>query len=212
MVILQLALDVLDLKKAMAIAREAVRAGFDWIEIGTPLIKRAGMDAVRLMRRRFPGITIVADMKIIDAGRVECEMALECGADVVTCLGVAPDKTVKDAANAAHSHRGKLILDLINHPRILRRASQAKSLGADYLLVHVGKDEQVQGKNPLRDLEKVVGSVNLPVAVAGGLNLNTSRLAVQKGASVLVIGEALTSAEDVFKSSSRYVEVLKKLS
>jgi len=210
MVILQLALDLADARRAAAIAKEAVWAGFDWIEVGTPLIKGAGMSAVRLMRRRFPGVTIVADMKTMDAGRAECEMAVAAGADVVTCLGLARDRTLIEAARAAHSHGARMMIDLINHPNITRRAEQARSLGADYLLVHVGKDEQLEGRDPLRDVGRVVARTDVPIAVAGGLNLAKSRQAVRKGASIVVIGEAVTSAEDVFESCSRYVRALRK--
>ena len=45
----QVALDLLDLEKALRIAREAVAAGIGWIEAGTPLIKSEGMRAVRTL-------------------------------------------------------------------------------------------------------------------------------------------------------------------
>ena len=41
--ILQVALDLLELERALQIALEAVTGGADWIEIGTPLIKSEGM-------------------------------------------------------------------------------------------------------------------------------------------------------------------------
>ena len=48
--VLQVALDLLELDRALAIAEEALAGGADWIEAGTPLIKSAGMDAVRRLR------------------------------------------------------------------------------------------------------------------------------------------------------------------
>jgi 3-hexulose-6-phosphate synthase / 6-phospho-3-hexuloisomerase len=47
---LQVALDEMNLDRAVQIAREAVAGGADWIEAGTPLIKSEGMEAVRAMR------------------------------------------------------------------------------------------------------------------------------------------------------------------
>lgn len=35
--VLQLALDFVDLKRALKVAREAVAGGMDWLEAGTPL-------------------------------------------------------------------------------------------------------------------------------------------------------------------------------
>ena len=71
--VLQVALDFLELKRALELAAEAVRGGADWLEAGTPLIKSAGLDAVRELRRAFPKHTIVADLKTMDAGRIEME-------------------------------------------------------------------------------------------------------------------------------------------
>ena len=60
---LQVALDLLELDRAVQIAKESVEGGADWLEAGTPLIKSEGMDVVRLLREKFPEQTILADMK-----------------------------------------------------------------------------------------------------------------------------------------------------
>ena len=48
--------------------------GLTGFEAGTPLIKSEGLDSVRTLRKEFPE-TIVADMKTMDAGRLEMETA-----------------------------------------------------------------------------------------------------------------------------------------
>ena len=90
--ILQLALDFVDLHRALHVAELAVPAGVDWIEAGTPLIKSEGLDAVRELKRRFPGKVIVADMKIMDAGRIEVESAAKAGASGYVVKGVPADQ------------------------------------------------------------------------------------------------------------------------
>jgi 3-hexulose-6-phosphate synthase/6-phospho-3-hexuloisomerase len=82
-VILQVALDFVDLDRALNVAQEAIAGGADWLEAGTPLIKSEGLDAVRALRQKFPDCTIVADMKIMDAGRIELEAAAKAGANIV---------------------------------------------------------------------------------------------------------------------------------
>jgi hypothetical protein len=72
-VILQVALDFVDLHRAVKVAEEAIEGGADWLEIGTPLIKSEGMNAIRHLRKVFPGVTLLADMKTMDAGRAEME-------------------------------------------------------------------------------------------------------------------------------------------
>ena len=92
--ILQLALDFVDLHRAVHVAERAVPAGVDWLEAGTPLIKSEGLDAVRELKRLFPGKAIVADMKIMDAGRIEVEAAAKAGAQIIDVLGTATDATI----------------------------------------------------------------------------------------------------------------------
>jgi len=67
-IILQLALDILNLDRAISMAKEAVPGGVDWIEAGTPLIKSEGMEAIRELKRIFPDKKIIADMKTMDTG------------------------------------------------------------------------------------------------------------------------------------------------
>ena len=68
----------------MQIAKEATAGGGDWIETGTPLIKSEGMDSVRKLKKTFPDHTILADMKTVDTGAMEVEMAAKAGAAYVS--------------------------------------------------------------------------------------------------------------------------------
>ncbi len=52
--VLQLALDFVDLPRALAVAEEAVAGGADWLEAGTPLIKSEGLQAIRELKARWP--------------------------------------------------------------------------------------------------------------------------------------------------------------
>ena len=54
-VVLQVALDLLNEHRALAIARDSVKGGADWLEAGTPLIKSEGMDIIRKLKEKFPG-------------------------------------------------------------------------------------------------------------------------------------------------------------
>ncbi|HEV2166597.1 MAG TPA: orotidine 5'-phosphate decarboxylase / HUMPS family protein, partial [Thermoplasmata archaeon] len=63
--VLQVALDFENLPRALQAAKEAVDGGADWVEAGTPLLKSEGLDAVRALKKAFPGHRIVADMKVM---------------------------------------------------------------------------------------------------------------------------------------------------
>ncbi len=196
--ILQLALDFVDLHRAVQVAELAVPAGVDWVEAGTPLIKSEGLDAVRELRRLFPGKVIVADMKIMDAGRVEVETAAKAGAQIVDVLGAATDATIAECVQAGKNYGAKIAVDLIAVADPLARARQVEALGADYISVHLAIDEQMRGggQDPFALLAAISGAVRVPVGVAGGINSETAAQAVAHGAGYVIVGGAITKAKD----------------
>ena len=201
-VILQVALDLLNAHRALAIARDSVKGDPDcWLEAGTPLIKSEGMDIVRKLKQTFPKQTIVADMKTMDTGALETEMAAKAGADVVCILGASDDSTILDALKSARKYGTKIMVDLIGVKNKVERAKKLEKLGVDYLCIHVGIDEQMVGKKPIDVLSSIVKTTNVPVAVAGGLNSETVVGVVKAGASIIIVGGAITKAKDVTKAT-----------
>jgi 3-hexulose-6-phosphate synthase/6-phospho-3-hexuloisomerase len=194
--ILQLALDFVDLHRAVGVAERAVPAGVDWVEAGTPLIKSEGLDAVRELKRLFPDKTIVADMKIMDAGRIEVESAAKAGARIVDVLGTATDATIAECIQAGKNYGAKIVVDLIAVADPVARARQVEALGADYISVHVAIDEQMRGRDPFAILYEVSQAVQVPVGVAGGINSETAAAAVAHGAAYVIVGGAITKALD----------------
>lgn len=194
--ILQVALDFVDLPRAMQLAEEAVAGGADWLEAGTPLIKSVGFDAVRQLHARFPDKLIVADLKVMDAGRIEVEYAAKAGAGLVTVLAAAADKTIIECVEAAREYGVKVAADLINIADPVLRATQLAALGVDYLDVHTPIDEQMLGKLPLEQLAEIAKAVEIPICVAGGITSETAPAALAHGASVVIIGGAITKSID----------------
>lgn len=200
--VLQVALDFVDLSRALRCAEEAVAGGVDWIEAGTPLIKSAGLDAVRELRKRFSGKTIVADMKIMDAGRIEVEIAAKAGADIVCVLGAASDATIIECVEAAHNYGAKIQADMIAVKDAKKRALEIEKLGVDYIGIHCAIDDQMRVKDPFRELKDISKAISVPVAVAGGINSETAPDAVKAGASIIIIGGAINKSSDAKKAAS----------
>ena len=185
---LQVALDLMQLNRAVAIAREAVDGGADWIEAGTPLIKSEGAEAVRVLRREFPGRTIIADTKTMDTGSFEVEIMAKAGADIVTVLGLADDATIEEAVMAGRKYGASIMVDMINVPDRVERAKRVEALGASYICMHMGIDTQMRGEEPPVDvLRRIVASVSIPVAVAGGITAENAGEYVEAGASDIIV-------------------------
>ena len=195
-VIVQVALDFVDLPRALQVAREAVAGGADWVEAGTPLIKAEGLNAVRELNAAFPDKLVFADLKTMDAGRIEVEYAAKAGAGLVGVLGAASDATIKECIEAAHNYGCKLIVDMIEVADPVARARQAESWGADYVGIHTAIDRQMRGEAPFATLRAVAEAVAIPVSAAGGINSETAAAAVAAGAGIVVVGGAITKSAD----------------
>src|SRR5688572_28112463 len=98
--IVQISLDLINIPEALETAHLARRAGVDWLEAGTPLIIAEGMHGVRGLRREFPDVPIVADLKTMDGGWLEAEMMYKAGATHVVVMERAHVETVRCVVHA----------------------------------------------------------------------------------------------------------------
>lgn len=200
---LQVALDLMQLNRAVAIAHEAVEGGADWIEAGTPLIKSEGAEAVRALRREFPGRKIIADTKTMDTGSFEVEIMAKAGADIVTVLGLADDATIEEAVMAGRKYGAEIMVDLINVPDRAKRAKEVERLGVAMVCMHMGIDTQMRGEEPpIEVLRRIVSETSIPVAVAGGITAENAGLYAEAGASDVIVGGAITKTGDIRKAAS----------
>ncbi|MBI5124606.1 MAG: orotidine 5'-phosphate decarboxylase, partial [Planctomycetes bacterium] len=206
--ILQVALDFVDLHRAMKVAEEAVEGGADWLEAGTPLIKSEGLNAVRRLHDAFPTLSIVADMKTMDAGRIEMEAAAKAGARSAVVMGTASDSTIKECIAAGRNYGLDIGVDLLGVKDYVDRAREVEGWGAGYLSVHVPIDDQMKGMNPFGRLGEVAGQVKIPVAVAGGLNSENALEAVRAGAQIIIVGGAITKSADAKKATEEIKKTL----
>ncbi|MBD1593948.1 3-hexulose-6-phosphate synthase [Arthrobacter sp. S1_S22] len=192
---LQVAMDVLTLEAALDLAGK-VAESVDIIELGTPLIKNAGLSAVTAIKTAHPDKVVFADMKTMDAGELEAEIAFNAGADLVSVLGSADDSTIAGAVKAANAHNKGVVVDLIGVADKVSRAKEARALGAQFIEFHAGLDEQAL---PGYNLDVLLGAgekARVPFSVAGGVNISTIGAVQRAGADVAVVGGSIYSAKD----------------
>jgi len=198
---LQLALDRMSIHEAVAIAKEA-EPYIDWLEIGTSLIKEFGMDSLRQIRRAFPDLYLVADIKTFDNAAYEFNLCFDNGADAATVMAAAPEETLAICRTTASSRGKRCIYDLLNVP-----ASKAAALTQErdaVVCFHVGKDQQQSiGKSAAgADWLAIDRSNSLPpghgaaVAVAGGITLGNARAISFMKPDIVIVGSAITKAAD----------------
>jgi 3-hexulose-6-phosphate synthase / 6-phospho-3-hexuloisomerase len=205
----QVALDLVDVAKALRIARQAADAGIGWLEAGTPLIKSEGMRAVQALSRGFPRNTVVADMKTLDAGTIESEMAFRAGADVVSISGLAHDSTVRDSVRTASRYDRLLMADLLMSPNPRKRALELEKLGVDIVCLHTGIDAQKALHSRLKVSRTVIDvseAIRIPVATAGGVTPNAVEGLLRAGVKVIIVGSWITGSKDPGLASRQILE------
>ena len=143
----------------------------DIIEIGTPLIIKEGLKSVLKIKKKFPKQTVLADLKIMDAGLLEAQIGFDAGADIVTVLGLASTKTLNGVKQAAVKNEKEVMVDMINHPCPENKWNELKNMEMSLCCLHTANDDSKDGETPLNDLERFYnlhGGKN--IAVAGGIN------------------------------------------
>lgn len=211
--IVQISLDVTDIPEALQTARMALRAGVDWLEAGTPLIIAEGMNGVRALRREFPGVPIVADLKTMDGGWLETELMAKAGATHVVVMARAHEETLKCVVKAGRDLNVKIMGDNLGCPDMIAGAKLIEDFGCDYVIHHIGYDERrglaAAGKrmpSPLDQLREVVRAVRVPVQAVGGLSIEQAVQTPSYGAPLVVLGAPLTIDANAFKTAAGDVE------
>lgn len=198
---LQFAMDTLTTEHALELAGKAAPY-VDVIELGTPLIKSAGLSAITAVKDAHPDKIVFADLKTMDAGELEADIAFKAGADLVTVLGVAGDSTIAGAVKAAKQHGKGIVVDLIGVPDKAARAKEVTALGAEFVEMHAGLDEQAEEGFTFETLLRDGEVSGVDFSVAGGITTDTIAAVQASGARVAVAGSAIYSADDVAAAAS----------
>ncbi|GLY33814.1 3-hexulose-6-phosphate synthase [Kineosporia sp. NBRC 101731] len=193
---LQFAMDTLTTDAALELAAAAA-PHVDILELGTPLIKSAGLCAITAVKAAHPDKVVFADLKTMDAGELEADIAFTAGADLVTVLGVAGDSTIAGAVKAARKHGKGIVVDLIGVRDKAARAQEVVALGAEFVEMHAGLDEQAEEGYSLDALLDAGKTSGVPFSVAGGVSVTTIAAVQDSGAQVAVAGGAIYGAPDV---------------
>jgi 3-hexulose-6-phosphate synthase/6-phospho-3-hexuloisomerase len=209
----QLSLDFVSLEDALETAATAIRAGVDWLEIGTPLIIAEGARGIRELRRLYPDVPLVADLKMMDGGYGETQIAAKAGANMAVIMGQAHPESIEMAVKAGHDFGIKIMGDNMAMPDPVAGAKLLEDLGCDYIVHHVGYDMRTLRRQrglptptPLDHLREIVEAVSIPVQAVGGLTLEQAVETPKYGAPMVVIGAPLVVHEHAFRTPSGDIE------
>ena len=196
--LLQLALDTFDLPSALAPLQ---RAGphIDIIEVGTILCLSEGMHAVRIIRSLFPQKTILADVRIAEAGGIIAKMAFEAGADWVSVVSGAAPSTAEVVYGVAQQFGGEVQIEL-SDGWTWDQARAWREIGISQAIVHRSRDAEAQGSLSWgeQDLDSIrrLSAMGYRVTVAGSVEVRDIGLFAGIPVHIFIAGRAIRNADD----------------
>jgi 3-hexulose-6-phosphate synthase len=187
---IQLALDLDNCEKALTVAHE-LSGYWDILEVGTSLLISEGLSCAKRMRSDFEQATILVDTKIIDNAGLIVKMACEAGADIITVVSAASEKTIELAAKTSHAYGCKILLDHMSNNWEDSEFLEKTNLEVDFIGLHLPKDLQDSSRLGKKKLEKAAKNIRKPLAVAGGIDQEIASEFLECPVEIIVVGSYL---------------------
>lgn len=206
---LQISLDAPELERAKKIIAQIPGSDRIIIEAGTPLIKRYGTRVISELRQTAKDAFMIADLKTLDVGKVEVDIAYEDTADAVVAAGLAPPETLDAFIHEAKRLGIYGVVDLLNVEDPIKKLKQLKEI-PDMIILHRGIDQETGrtiGLDLIQEIRQIYQQKKVLIAVAGGIVPETAKEALEKGADVLIVGRYVTQTKDIERAIRDFLEL-----
>ena len=204
----QISVDVATLEQGRAVASAALAGGVSIVEMGTPLLKNAGVaNVVPAFRQQFPEALLLADMKTMDGGAFEARAVYAGGGNIIDFLALAGVDTakaictVRDEFRRAGPELPRLVFADIMVPhqgpaaQAVEVALRMLEAGVDCVGVHLQSDARradakLIESDYLGDMARAIFErvgKDAPVQVVGGLSIAQAKRLAKAGLRAFVI-------------------------
>jgi len=209
--LIQIALDQTQFDKALTVANN-VHSFVDIIEVGTILAFADGMNAVSILRQKYPSHILVCDMKITDGGAILSRMAFEAGADWLTVSAAAHIATIAACKKVADEFNREVQIEIYGN-WTFEDAQKWVDLGIRQAIYHRSRDAELAGIGWTdTDIEKMrrLSDSGLELSITGGIVPEDIKLFAGIKAKAFIAGRALAdeqgkqAAEDLRKQINHY--------
>jgi 3-keto-L-gulonate-6-phosphate decarboxylase len=210
-VLIQAAIDIVDLEAAFRVAADAVEAGVDWIEVGHPLVLFYGMDVIRQFAERFPSTYILVDMMVMAGTRKYAKGVKAGGGHNITIYGGIPEYSIEDAVKSCREEGVEVTIDLFNVKDALQVAKVSEKAGAEYVMVHFGIDQHKfePDASPVETLKLLRGQLSCRLSYAT-YGIGEAVAAVEAGTDVIVQGYPVFGADGTREGMKEFVAAVRQ--
>jgi len=205
----QISLDIPELERTKKIIVQIPRSDRIILEAGTPLIKRYGTKVISDLREFARDIFFIADLKTLDVGKVEVDVAYEETADAVVAAGLAPAETLNAFIHEAKRLGIYAVVDMLNVEDPIKKLEPLKEF-PDVVILHRGIDEEsgrTIGLELIQKMRQTFKDKRLLIAVAGGIVPETAKEALEKGADIIIVGRYVTQSKDIERAVRDFLEL-----
>jgi 3-dehydro-L-gulonate-6-phosphate decarboxylase len=210
---LQVALDTTTLPAALGPLQKAAEH-IEVIEVGTVLCLSEGMHAVRAIRALFPDKTILADIRIAEAGAILSRLAFEAGADWVSVVAGASLTTVEQVVKVAAEFGGEVQIEL-SDDYDADQARRWRELGAQHVIVHRSRDAEAAGELSWHadDLARIdeLADMGFTVTITGGVTAADLPTFEGRPVGVVIAGRAIVAADDPYAAATTLADSITKV-
>ena len=206
---LQIALDAPSLEGAKKVIEALPGSDRIILEVGTPFIKRYGTRGINDLRQIARDKFMIADLKTLDVGKVEVDIAYEDTADAVVAAGLAPPETLDATVQEARRLGIYAVIDMLNVEDVLGKLKSLKDL-PDIVILHRGIDQEsgrTCGLERIKLIRQAFPKKKYLIAVAGGIVPETAKEALEQGADILIVGRYVTQSKDIERSVRDFLEL-----
>ena len=206
---LQISLDIPDLERTKKIIEQIPKSDRIILEVGTPLIKRYGTKVINQLREVAKDVFFIADLKTLDVGKVEVDLAYEETADAVVAAGLAPPETLNAFIYEAKRLGIYAAVDMLNVENPVKKLKTLKEF-PDIVILHRGIDQETGrtiGLENIQKLRQAFKGKKFLIAVAGGIVPLTAKEALEKGADIIIVGRYITQSKDVERAVREFLEI-----
>ncbi|WGI17523.1 bifunctional 5,6,7,8-tetrahydromethanopterin hydro-lyase/3-hexulose-6-phosphate synthase [Methanonatronarchaeum sp. AMET-Sl] len=206
---LQVALDTTNFQHVEKLLKEIPEDDHIIFEVGTPLVKKYGVDVVSRMREIREDAFIVVDLKTLDTGNLEARMVADAGGDGVVVAGIASKPTIEGVIEEADKTGIYSIIDTINMKNPIELLKQLDQK-PDILELHRAIDVEDEAEHAWGNIENIKKELDGGlVSVAGGIKSKNVQEAIEAGADILVVGRAITGAKDPEGAAREIIDEIK---
>lgn len=206
---LQIALDVPSKEATLKIIKELPKSDRIILELGTPLLKHYGTQLISELRESIRDAFIIADLKTLDVGQVEVDLAFEETADAVVASGLASTQTIDKFIIEAERVGIYSFIDMMDVENPLEKLKKLKKL-PNVVIMHRAIDTEETDKprwNLINEIKQLGVKI---VAVAGGIKPQTTPDALMQGADIIIVGRYITQSKDIERSTREFLKVFER--